>query len=352
MASGAAAPILDGAQAYRLSKDEARALMERLLAAAPTAEPELVTTPDAPTQTQHPAATPPPENMAADPPIPPQASGASPAAPEAALTINILGPLQVKAADRDVTALFRPLTAAILIQLALNPRGITRTALAADLWPELDPNTRAKRFKATLSHVRTALAEAHGTKADHIHEARPARLLTFDPELIAVDGWHFDQLLDTAGSTVGRQRPEHATALLEAIELHRGAIAHGHEHTDPKRAIDEAWLAPHREACFHKLIDAHTDAAMLLRATDPDRAVNLLERAAELEPWNYALSEQIIELHIGQGQHHAAARRLGILTDHLAHLGMRPSPNVVALVESAAAGPQHHRGANPPARGR
>jgi DNA-binding SARP family transcriptional activator/LysM repeat protein len=356
-ASGAAAAILDEAQSYRLSQDEARALMDRMLAAAPAAEPELVAVPEIPAQTGHPTAPEPsaptapdaiglpvpyPEQTAAAPPVPPQASGARRVAPEAALSINVLGPLQVKTADRDATALFRPLTAAILIQLALNPRGITRTTLAADLWPDLDlePEARAKRFKATLSHVRTALAEACGTKADHIHEARPARFLTLNPDLITVDAWRFDQLLDTTRPTTGRQSPEHATGLLEAIGLHRGAIAHGHEHTDPKRVTDEAWLAPHREAYFHKLIDAHTDAATLLRPTDPDRAIDLVERAAELEPWNHTLSEQIIEIHAEQGHHHAAARRLAILTDHLAHLGMRPSPNIVALVGSVQVGAQ------------
>jgi len=74
--------------------------------------------------------------------------------------------------------------------------------------------------------------------------------------------------------------------------------------------------------------------AALLRPTDADRAIDLLERAVELEPWNYTLSEQIIEIHAEQGHHHAAARCLAILTDHLIHLRMRPSPSVVALVGS------------------
>jgi len=347
-ARGAGAAELDGAESYRLDLAEVRALLDRMLAAAPAAEPEAVA-PDDPGDPKSPTAPdsfdarfpqandgdlPEPARTTADPPIPPQASGASPVASEAALSVNILGPLQVTAAGRDVTALFRPLTAAILIQLALNPRGITRSVLALDLWPEreLDSETRAKRFKATLSHVRTALAEAHGTKADHIREARPARLLTLNPELVAVDAWHFDELLESAGSATARQQPEHAAALLEAIELHRGSVAHGHEHAEPNRTTDEAWLAPHREVYFHKLIDAHTDAAKLLRTIDPDRAIDLLGRAAELEPWNQALSEQIIEIHVEQGRPHAAARRLAVLTAHLAHLGMRPSPALVASV--------------------
>jgi len=349
-ARGAGAAELDGAESYRLDLAEVRALLDRMLAAAPAAEPEAVALDD-PDDFESPTAPdsfdpvlpqvndsdlPEPANTTADPPIPPQASGASPVASEAALSVNILGPLQVKAGGRDVTALFRPLTAAILIQLALNPRGITRSVLALDLWPEpeLDPEARAKRFKATLSHVRSALAEAHGMKADHIREARPARLLTLNPELVAVDAWRFDELLEGAGSVTGRQQPEHAAALLEAIELHRSSLAHGHEHAEPKRTTDAAWLTPHREVYFHKLIDAHTDAAKLLRTTNPDRAIVLLERAAELEPWNHALSEQIIEIHVEQGRPHVAARRLAILKDHLAHLGMRPSPGVVALVGS------------------
>lgn len=347
-ARGSNAQALDGGQSYQLSLAEARALVERMLAAAPSAETEVVA-PDNPGQPDTPTAPDPvdsavpkteavhfpePSPTTVDLLIPSPASGANPVASEAAISVNILGPLQVKAAGRDVTALFRPLTAAILIQLALNPRGIIRSILAADLWPEpnLDPDARTKRFKATLSHVRTALAEAHGAKADHIREARPARILTLNPNLIAVDAWRFDELLDTAGSAA------HATALLEAIELHRGPVALGHEQAEPNRNTDEAWLTPHREVYFRKLIDAHTDAAKLLRATNPDRAIDLLERAVELEPWNHALSEQIIEIHVEQGRPHAAARRLAILTDHLAHLGMRPSPGVVTLVGPVPAG--------------
>ena len=347
-ASGVGASALHRAQAYRLSLTEAQTLMDHLVAASPAAQPEIVAS-DVPDQeslpgepelldSAEPATTEAdlPEPLPATvipPPIPSQASGAAPAAPEASLSINVLGPLQVKAAGRDVTALFRPLTAAILIQLALNPRGITRAALASDLWPEpdLDPDARAKRFKATLSHVRTALAEADGAKADHIQEARPSRLLTLNPDLVTVDAWRFDELLNTTGSAIGPQQPEHS-ALLEAIALHRGPIAHGHEHTDPKRNTDGAWLAPHRDDYLHKLVDAHTDAAEQLRPTDPDHAIDLLQRAAELEPWNHALSERIIEVHVEQGQRHAAARRLSVLTDHLAHLGMRPSPKIVGMV--------------------
>jgi len=57
-ATGTAAAILDEAQSYRLSQDEARALMDRMLAAALAAEPEpeLVAVSEIPAQTGHPTA--------------------------------------------------------------------------------------------------------------------------------------------------------------------------------------------------------------------------------------------------------------------------------------------------------
>lgn len=39
-------------------------------------------------------------------------------------------------------------------------------------------------------------------------------------------------------------RPTRSTPLLKAISLYRGPVAHGHEHAEPNRSIDEAWLAP------------------------------------------------------------------------------------------------------------
>ncbi|NUR93787.1 MAG: hypothetical protein HOV67_00870 [Kribbellaceae bacterium] len=349
-ATGAAGPVLDGAQSYRISFEEARALLDRLLAAAPPAYPESVapieSDPALPAQRHKeqddgppgdvPTADPEALRQVTAPPVPHQASGVIPAAPEASLTVNILGPLQVNAAGRDATAAFRPLTAAVLILLALNPRGITRTALACELWPEpnLDPDARAKRFKATLSHTRTALAEAYGGKADHIVEARPARLLTLNRSLITCDAWRFDQLLDDAQPSHGLEPTTRLAALLEAIALHRGPVAHGHEHSGD-RGDDEAWLAGHRETHLRRLVDAHADAAALLRDTDPDHAIAVLEKACELEPWNNRLTEQVIKIHVEHGQHHAAARRYAALNEHLALLGMKPSTDIINLMETA-----------------
>lgn len=56
------------------------------------------------------------------------------------------------------------------------------------------------------------------------------------------------------------------------------------------------------------------------------------------EPWNNALTEQIVGVHLENGQHHAAARRFGILTEHLALLGMKPSVRLVSPMESSLIG--------------
>lgn len=327
-AAGEYSQVLDRAEAYRLTADEARVLFDRVLAGIG------VSLPAVPTQAAPPEAA---CLVAASLPDPQPASDDAPAASEATLAVNVLGPFQLLVDGHDVSALFRPMTAALLIQLAANRGGVTRSSLAADLWPDLDPDARKQRFKSTLSHARTALAGAHGAKAEFILEARPSTSLRLNPALIDVDAWHVSDLLERAKSRSESGTEERAGLLLDAIARFRGEFAEGHEHTGD-RIADTVWLVPHREAYFHRLVDAHQDAADLLRTTDPDRAVVLLERAAELEPWNSGVTEEIIEIHVEQGQQHAAARRLRILTEHLAHLGTVPSPRLVALVEEHADG--------------
>jgi len=82
------------------------------------------------------------------------------------------------------------------------------------------------------------------------------------------------------------------------------------------------------------MIDAYQDLGELLRESDPERALDTLDQAIRMEPWNQRLYETLIEVHLDLGQRHAAERRFRELSGMLAALGTQPSAAVTGLVNS------------------
>ena len=80
------------------------------------------------------------------------------------------------------------------------------------------------------------------------------------------------------------------------------------------------------------MIDAYQDLGELLRESDPERALDTLDQAIRMEPWNQRLYETLIEVHLDLGQRHVAARRFRELSGMLAALGTQPSAALTGLI--------------------
>lgn len=63
-------------------------------------------------------------------------------------------------------------------------------------------------------------------------------------------------------------------------------------------------------------------------------ALDTLDQAIRMEPWNQRLYETLIEVHLDLGQRHAAERRFRELSGMLAALGTQPSAALTGLVDS------------------
>jgi DNA-binding SARP family transcriptional activator len=327
-ASGPAAKALEGATAYHLGLSEARDLFGHLPLA--WSHPDATAAPPAEPMTSAPPAPRTPMESAS---FPPQASHAKPVASEA-ITINILGPVQALCHGIDITGEVRTQLAALLTYLVLHKNGVSRAALAADLWPDEDPAKRKILLTTALSHTRTALAAAYGSKPEFFPRDRTAGVAYLNPQLFDADVWRFDALTkkNEAMSSAGR-----VESLSEAVALYRGEVAHIIEHANKLTEQYETWLWPVRDEYSRRMIDAYQDLGELLRESDPERALDALDQAIRMEPWNQRLYETLIEVHLDLGQRHAAERRFRELSGLLASLGTQPSAAVIGLVDSHVA---------------
>ena len=339
-AIGTHASRLSGTQPYRLDLAEAQSLFGKLLVATghpvPRVLPPTASPPTEPAIERRAQAEDPPQ-AAADVPVPRRASVAETPAPEA-VTLDILGPVRIQVGNRGIDSTTRLLVTALLVYLALHPNGASSTTVAADLWPEIeDEKDRRNRLNTTMSHARTHLAAAYGSKPEFIPGARDTGRPRLNSKLFIVDSARFDALLKVRPAE-GQGPETRIGALTEALELYRGDLAAGHEHAGLKpRPTDELWLRPHRDDYFRRAINAHHTLADLLSENQPDHAIDVLHRAISLDPFNQSLYEASIRVHIAHGQHAAAKRMLRDLTDVLAHMGLKPDHTVASLVAAAVA---------------
>lgn len=251
--------------------------------------------------------------------------------------MNVLGPIHIQIGDRDITASFWPLTAALLTRIALEPSGVSRSTLGADLWPEVPPEKRRSRLNTTLSHTRTLLADACGEKPAFFRENKAAARISLNPRHLAADVARFEALLKTRPAEAESDDSARISALTEAIVLYRGQVATGMEHTgNPARSTDELWLRPYRDEFRRRVIEAHHTLADHLSARQPDDALEVLDHAIDIDPWNQELYEAGIRIHLRLGHQHAAKRKLRDLSETLAHLGMQPEKAIVQLVAATA----------------
>jgi DNA-binding SARP family transcriptional activator len=206
--------------------------------------------------------------------------------------------------------------------------GVTPAALAADLWPEESPSKRRPLLTTALSHTRTALATGYGSKPVFIPKDRTISITYLSPEYFDADVWRFDALTGVRGGTETAK----IDAFMEALALYRGEVAHGIEHANKLTEPYENWLRPLREEYWRRLIDTHQGPGELLRESDPERALDVLDRAVKMEPWNQRLHESPIAIQLDLGQRHAAERCFRELSELLTALGTQPSAAVAGLL--------------------
>lgn len=245
-----------------------------------------------------------------------------------ALTLVVLGSVQLAyhpthgGADKNLAGLLAPKQREILAYLALHRDGARREALTAAIWPDAPSEHPYNSFHATLSQFRRTLRTAtHDEIRNIVHHVEGR--YTLDHDQVAVDLWQLEGELSDAGAAENDEVRLHA--LERGTSLYTGDFA-----TD----IIAEWCEAPREAVRRDVLDALAALTRTLSASDPRRALALLERARTLDRYNEAIYRDIARVQARLGLHSDIPRTLGLLTAELAQLDEEPSRETIGLCEA------------------
>jgi DNA-binding SARP family transcriptional activator len=238
----------------------------------------------------------------------------------------------------DLTDALAPKQREVLAYLALHPDGTRREALTTAIWPDAPADRPYNSFHATVSQLRRALRTAtHDALSDITvhHDGHYA----LDRTLVTVDLWHLHDALQASRGEASEQ--QRRTALERVVDLYTGDFADG---------LAAEWLEAPREALRRDVLDTVSALVRLLRETEPEQALALLERARTFDRYNEAIYRDIARFQAHLGQRDAIPRTLALLTTTLAELDDQPSRETVALCEflqrpRPAHRPTHNRAA-------
>ncbi|WP_243793806.1 LysM peptidoglycan-binding domain-containing protein [Saccharopolyspora gloriosae] len=275
---------------------------------------------------------------------PDRPAGTAPVAPTAGdcglaerpITLAVLGPPTLTwhtpdGADRDLTSMLAPKHKALLVFLALHPRGTSRATAREALWPDARGRRPYNAFYAALSQIRKTLADTTDDHATHLILQRDEHI-TLNPQLVTVDYWQLTQAEhDQHRANTDEQR---FAAQTHIAETYRGELADG---------MSALWLDGPREAAHRTALDALAGMAAHYRGNDPQRQLQLLEHARFLNPENEAIYRDIIRVQAELGRTDAISRTVHLLTTTLADIGERPDPGTLTLARSLQA--RHDRAA-------
>ncbi|WP_338600525.1 LysM peptidoglycan-binding domain-containing protein [Saccharopolyspora sp. SCSIO 74807] len=224
--------------------------------------------------------------------------------------------------SHDLTTALAPKHKALLVFLALHPRGASREAMRDALWPDSRGSRPYNAFYAALSQLRKTVTDATDEGADDL-VLHDDETVTLNPNLVTVDYWQFDQAEQDQRRAAPKQ--QRLDACSRIIALYRGHLAAGHS---------TLWLDAPREATHRTTIDAVTTLADHYRTSDPQRRLQLLEHARTLSPENEHLYRDIIRTQAQLGHTDAIPRTLHLLTHTLANIGERPEATTLTLART------------------
>jgi DNA-binding SARP family transcriptional activator len=250
-----------------------------------------------------------------------------PTVPAHRLSLRVLGPMELRR-DGVVAAapeLRRERVRQLLAYLLVHERP-TRSAVTADLWPDLDEPAAGRNLRVTLAYLHALLEPDRGELAPpyFVRSVGPVLHLVVD-EALEVDVRTFDRELDEAARLERQGVPSAALpAYLRAVNLWG---------TDLLPDVPgEEWLQWEQERLRGRFVGAAVRAGELLLARgDSGPAQALGERALRVDRWSERAYQLVVaallETEDLVAARHWSRRCLGAL----AELGVPPQPRTVAL---------------------
>jgi DNA-binding SARP family transcriptional activator len=253
----------------------------------------------------------------------------APEPPPAPLQLKVLGRVQFSTNTEPPVPLLHslaPRQREILIFLACHPDGCRRDTLAAALWPNAPGDRPYNSFHATMSQMRRALRVATGGVIGDVVVTEDGRY-SLGRSMVTVDLWDVQTFLNDvkSASSANAQR----NSLLHATEMYGGDLAED---------LSAEWIEAPREAIRRSILDAYSRLVRALGPDDLDQALDLLERARELDPFNEAIYRDIMRAQARLRRFDGIPRTMAIMSRSLQTIGEHPGRVTTELAEALGQG--------------
>ncbi|MBV7706479.1 winged helix-turn-helix domain-containing protein [Nocardia nova] len=243
------------------------------------------------------------------------------------LLVQLFGPTQLwlDAAGgkrTEITGRLQPQSLELLAVLALHPGGVTRDELLEALWSGHLPAKPNNALTNALSRLRIALGSATGTDGHATVQATQGRArYRLDPAHVQVDYWDFTEAVTARRRAANNE--DRAAACQRIIDIATAPLAPD---------LSQPWIEPMREATRRDALNALGWLASHTVTTDPRTTLNMLETAAETDPYNEALWQDILRLHAKLGEYDALTRTYTLLSSKLTEIDATPSRETQRLL--------------------
>ncbi|MGW6054447.1 hypothetical protein [Streptomyces sp. NPDC055189] len=226
----------------------------------------------------------------------------------------------------DVTGMMPPKQRELLAHLALQREGARREKLTAAIWPDAPYTRPFNAFHATLSQLRRVLrTTTHGVITGITW--RDDTRYGLDERQVSVDLWELKDALRAARTQEGEGGRQ--AALRQVVDRYAGDFADD---------VAGEWAEAPRENLRREYLDAVSALVRVLRGTDPDRALDLLEQARERDRYNEAIYRDIARVQAQLEEYDAIPRTLELLKRALAELDQLPGAATLTHFEMLEAG--------------
>ncbi|MBI1293420.1 hypothetical protein GC175_00495 [bacterium] len=251
------------------------------------------------------------------------------------INLNVLGPLLIENEHHQPIGIGQRKHQALLAYLAVeHQRAHSRESLLGLLWPDSSPEKARLSLRVTLAALKKKLEAEGGAPRLHATSLE----IQFVRNDCRLDVLEFAQALRSGDRHDHRRdelcdlcRPE----LARAVALYRGPFLDG-LFLDQCQLFDE-WLFLYRERLHVQVTDALTQLTLdHLRRGDWNQALVYARRQLELDPLREPAHQQIMQIHLNQGQRSDAIRQFELCRTVLhAELGIEPSAETFELYRRA-----------------
>jgi DNA-binding SARP family transcriptional activator/ATP/maltotriose-dependent transcriptional regulator MalT len=198
-------------------------------------------------------------------------------------------------------------------------RPIAREELADLLWPGEAYEAVTNRLSVALSVIRGVLAAGGGGGGGDAALVADATSVALDLDVVEVDVRRFRRLAERGLAAVREGQRREALDLLVAAEE-----AYGGDLLEEDR--DTLWLVDRREELRSLYVSVARRLADLVGADDPDRAMRLLLRVLDRDPYDELAHLGVCRALLRGGRHGEARRRHRWYADRMAELGLPAVP--------------------------